>query len=452
MPTLLLTIAADADDAQEDQDDTDFSAVGVTLSTDSNTSQGSRRIAGLRFDNLNIPPGSTINTAVLSVLCTDTATDDPNMDIFAEDVDDAANFTTTADLVGRTKTTASVQYTATAVGAVRVSPADLSTVVQEVVDRAGWANGNALMLLLQGKSDSNTQFAFEAQPGAGADEATLTIGFTPPDTIPYFTVLNGSGAGQSDATDNVDLTTGTITVDADKTLFAAVLVASDGSNNPETPANLVTDGAGDAYNWTLSEGPIICEAGGAARNAVFLYTGNSNSIRTRFGGATGTVTLDMSGAAAGPNRGRILTIIQTENGNGVDAYVQSIGDSSDSTTTTYEIGAVTPLNAFADATNNVTLVLLGQRAVLGTFVEDAANGWIEVVTTQLDDAADQTLTIAYKIGGDTSPNAGTYTSALAVAGIAVEVAAVASGVAGALAGGSGALLTFALAGGNGLAG
>ena len=446
MPTLLLTIAADADDAQEDQDDTDFSAVGVTLSTDSNTSQGSRRIAGLRFDSLNIPPGSTINTAVLSVLCTDTATDDPNMDIFAEDVDDAADFTTTADIVGRTKTTASVQYTATAVGAVRVSPADLSTVVQEVVDRAGWANGNALMLLLQGKSDSNTQFAFEAQPGAGADEATLTIGFTPPDTVPYFTVLNGSGAGQSDGTDNVDLTTGTITVDANKTVLVAALIWSDGSQDPVVPTSITADG-GSPLSFT-SRGDVVFESAGTARGRVVLYSADSDSVRTAFGGATGTVSLNLADGA-GPNRGRAMAVLQCENCD-ADAFVQAVTDFSDSTTTTFEND--TGLAAFGDATNNATLVVLGLRNVLATFVEDAVNGWIEVVTVQLDDTADYSLVIAYRIGGDTTPNPGTYTSSLAVGSIAAEIAAVASGVAGALAGGSGALLTFALAGGNGLAG
>jgi hypothetical protein len=58
-----------------------------------------------------------------------------------EDVDDSATFSTKADFDGRTRTTASVDIdTITAEDALWYSY-DIKTIIQEIVNRAGWATG-----------------------------------------------------------------------------------------------------------------------------------------------------------------------------------------------------------------------------------------------------------------------------------------------------------------------
>ena len=75
-------------------------------------------------------------------------------------MDDAATFTTTNnDISGRTLTTAKVTWTATAMGTgVKASP-DIKTVIQEIVDRAGWASGNDIVIIFDCLTNANTRFA-----------------------------------------------------------------------------------------------------------------------------------------------------------------------------------------------------------------------------------------------------------------------------------------------------
>lgn len=189
MTVLNLQVGASAGDATEDLDNTDFSATAVTLRMDSNTLLANRRGAGWRFPSVTIDPGSTVSAATLSLYISSglTAAD---ADVHAEDVDNAADFSTTADIVDRTRTTASVTWTESLVASssaatMRPSP-DLSAPVQEVLDRAGWANGNALVILVLGRSSSTGTFGCRAYDLVASTAGKLDITYT----------AGGGGTGQ----------------------------------------------------------------------------------------------------------------------------------------------------------------------------------------------------------------------------------------------------------------
>ena len=110
----------------------------------------------LRFTNVTVPQGSTVNSATLEVYIVGTSYDDPDVDVYLEDADNSAALTTSSNNIsGRTKTTAKVTWSGSGLGAGWKSPGDLAAVVQEVVDRGGWVSSNALTVLFDSLSSAN---------------------------------------------------------------------------------------------------------------------------------------------------------------------------------------------------------------------------------------------------------------------------------------------------------
>jgi len=113
--------------------------------------------SGLRFQNVKIPQGAVINAA--SIVLTAAAADasNPTYNIHLENTDDAAAMTATAgNLAGRTYT-GPVTWTGATTPAVtnpwvvdtEYPTPDLKTLVQTVVNRAGWCGGNDLLFRIE---------------------------------------------------------------------------------------------------------------------------------------------------------------------------------------------------------------------------------------------------------------------------------------------------------------
>lgn len=136
---------------------------------------------GYRFQNIAIPPGATINSATIKVVAQFNDTADVQTKIHCEAADNAIAFTATGDDIGdRAKTSASVDWDLPAswsVGDEFTSP-DFKAVVQEVVDRGGWASGNALIVIVV--DDGGTGAAdLEDYGNAPSKAAILTVTHTP---------------------------------------------------------------------------------------------------------------------------------------------------------------------------------------------------------------------------------------------------------------------------------
>lgn len=171
MTTLNLQVAASSDDAFEGGG----GAVNITGLRIQVNATG--EWAGFRFINVTIPQAATINSAVMQVYVHATTDDDPDIDIYGEAVDDAATFTTAPDSIEtRPRTTAKTNWTATGVGTNFVSSPSLVSVIQEIVNRAGWVSGNDLVLIWDGLSTSS--FEVRAYDTAAGDAAKLDIDYT----------------------------------------------------------------------------------------------------------------------------------------------------------------------------------------------------------------------------------------------------------------------------------
>lgn len=137
--------------------------------------------AGLRFNNITIDNAETISDAYLSVYA-DTANGAGSVTsvfgkIYADDVDDAAAWGTSSRPSQITTTTASVDWDpSTWTNNTWVNSPDISTVIQEIVNRGSWASGNDLRIAIwnDGTTGQNV-VAFEDYDTSSSLAAKLTI-------------------------------------------------------------------------------------------------------------------------------------------------------------------------------------------------------------------------------------------------------------------------------------
>ncbi len=133
-----------------------------------------------RFQNVTIPKGATINSATFTVVNQGGgAGDDADGTVYCEDIDDSPTISATdTDITGRTLTTASVSWLDLNIGVGNTSsPPDMASVIQEVVDRAGWASGNDLSVI--GVPNTNGRILnFESYEQSTANAAKLDIDYS----------------------------------------------------------------------------------------------------------------------------------------------------------------------------------------------------------------------------------------------------------------------------------
>lgn len=175
MATLNLTVGASADDAFQNNTTMD-------LTTGSFNVDATNKWAGFRFQNVTIPQGATIHSAVLTIFVGSSTGDEPKHTFYGQAADDAGVFTTGAsNISSRTRTTANVLWDNADLGVSGITAKavpDMATVVQEIVNRAGWASGNALVIVCHGDADTNRDLIVQFYDSNPAEAATLAIEYT----------------------------------------------------------------------------------------------------------------------------------------------------------------------------------------------------------------------------------------------------------------------------------
>lgn len=173
-----VSTAASADDGNETVSTTSVSIVGTTIGFQVD------RHGGFRFPAVALAQGVTVLAASVQFTCAVTSTgagaDAAIVVISGEDVDDAAQFAAANENIsGRTTTTATVTWVlppstgadawvANDRGPNQRTP-NLREIIQEIVDRAGWASGQDIALLFR-----HDQVGTGARVVATHDHATLT--------------------------------------------------------------------------------------------------------------------------------------------------------------------------------------------------------------------------------------------------------------------------------------
>ena len=181
-------------------DDVEEAASGSVSATSSDlelTVDGAKvQTVGMRFTGIDIPKGAIITNAYIQFTVDQVSTGAVSLMIRGQDVDDAAAFTTAQfNVSSRATTDASVawtpaDWTTRGVADLAQRTPDLKAIVQEIVDRGGWAALNDMVLLVTG-TGTRTARAFDSNAAAApllhieyyVPPASAPVVFnTPPDT------------------------------------------------------------------------------------------------------------------------------------------------------------------------------------------------------------------------------------------------------------------------------
>ena len=113
---------------------------------------GWESVVGIRFRNVEVPQGATVTKAYISFKAyNDSSTNSASFKITGEDTDDASYFTTSSsNITNRNTTSASVTWDISNkwYQGSRYESADLTAIVQEIVNRGGWVGGESEMAFM----------------------------------------------------------------------------------------------------------------------------------------------------------------------------------------------------------------------------------------------------------------------------------------------------------------
>jgi hypothetical protein len=168
-------VAAGTDDAEERSASVSLTGTDLELVVDGTTLQ----TVGLRFAGVAVPPGATIMQAFVQFTVDEATTTPAALTVAGQAADAPPGFSAVSkDVSARPRTAARVGWTPDAWpvrgerGPAQRTP-DLSSVVQEIVSRPGWAQGNPVVLVVTG-SGARVAAAFER---GAAKAAVLHVEF-----------------------------------------------------------------------------------------------------------------------------------------------------------------------------------------------------------------------------------------------------------------------------------
>ncbi|HHB93935.1 MAG TPA: hypothetical protein ENK88_02140, partial [Campylobacterales bacterium] len=122
------------------------------------TEDGHTQVVGIRFQNLNIPQGATITKAYIQFEVDETSSKSTHLTIKGEDTDNSSSFSSSDyDISSRDTTSISNNINwhpqkwkhKNEHGAKQRTP-NLKNIVQEIINRDGWNNGNAMSFIITG--------------------------------------------------------------------------------------------------------------------------------------------------------------------------------------------------------------------------------------------------------------------------------------------------------------
>jgi len=147
-------VAQSSDDAEERVSDGAMYLTSSDLELTNDAAYRGQQVVGVRFQNVAVPQGATITDAYIEFVTDETNSEATSLVFYGQAADDAPTFTSADyDISSQVKTAASVAWDNVpawdTVGETHQTP-DLSSIVQEIVNRSGWSAGNALALIITG--------------------------------------------------------------------------------------------------------------------------------------------------------------------------------------------------------------------------------------------------------------------------------------------------------------
>ncbi|MDY6990237.1 MAG: DNRLRE domain-containing protein, partial [Thermodesulfobacteriota bacterium] len=233
--TVQVRVNQSSDDAEEESS----GAVDLTSSDLELINDGGDQVVGMRFQELEVPQGVTIESAYIEFETDETSSDSTSLTFYGQAADDPPTFASSpfniSDSVTRPKTSTSVGWSPGAwnTESQKHQTEDLSMIVQEIVDRDGWSSGNAMVFIVEG---SGKRVA-ESWDGESANAPLLVIEYCTT-TVTFQQGVDGySGTVdtylRSGSADEDNSGTNTLVVDLDEERHILLRFNSIFGTNPE---------------------------------------------------------------------------------------------------------------------------------------------------------------------------------------------------------------------------
>jgi hypothetical protein len=338
--TVAVRVASSTDDAEQTGTTVNTSDSSLNLGFNGALVTPAANIVGLRYGNLNIPQGATITSANIQFTADNlvpSATNVANVFVRGQAIGEAPAFNaaTANDISNRTRTSAGITWSNIAgwglneAGANQRTP-DLSSIVQEIVNRSGWSPNNGLAFILENNQSTNNStrsgYSFDLNPN-NAPLLTVTYksncGYQVKPNTRYEIRIPATNFSSGQPLNNRFLTT------SNAAAQAGLVDGSDSdAANVVTPLNspagaipvvyLTTGGAGaNNHNFDIGFAPTAPAAGGtySLGNRVWFDTNNNGRIDAGEAGINGvSVSVFADTNADGVPDGAALATQATANG------------------------------------------------------------------------------------------------------------------------------------------
>lgn len=264
--TLSRQVATGNDDAEEKNGTMSLTSTDLELIRES-----ADQTVGVRFTNLQIPAGATINSASIQFTTDETTSESTSLTIYGEDTGNASGFSSSSNNIStRPVTAAFANWNPPAWNSVGESGSaqrttDLSSIVQEIVGRGDWNSGNAMVFIFTGSGRRTA----ESYNGSTSGAPTLTVSYA----------TGGGGgtntpptAGFTHAATDLTVSFTDTSSDSDGSISSRAWDFGDGGSSSSTnPSH--TYAASGTYNVTLT----VTDNEGASDSTTTAITVSSGS-------------------------------------------------------------------------------------------------------------------------------------------------------------------------------
>ena len=268
------------DDAEEKVSDGSMYLTSSDLELVYDSYVGGNQLVGIRFNNVDIPQGMQIQSANIQFTVDEADNGTTSLIISGEDSDNAARFNSTAyNVSSRPKTSASINWSPPAWSSVGAAGADqrtvdLASIVQEIVNRSGWSQGNSMVFFVEGSGERTA----ESYNGSSNSAALLMITYIdggstpPPNEDPVANAGNDQALTDSDLSGNEQVQLdGSGSYDPDGSIFTYTW--KEGSTTIATGATPSVDLSVGVHNIVLT----VEDNNGATDTDTVVITVNEGS-------------------------------------------------------------------------------------------------------------------------------------------------------------------------------
>lgn len=184
---LTLQVNSSSDDVNQDGTFYDPASSTVWIGNGSSTTSS---YTGLRFNNVTIPKGATITSAIITVYNPGSSWINTSLTISAEAIGNSPTFSSTNTPSQRKLTTSQISWTDNSQWLANTSYqlSDISPVIQEIINRSDWNSGNSLSIIMKGIGSSWGRKYVSSFDGSPTNAPQLVIsyitsGMTPTPTV-----------------------------------------------------------------------------------------------------------------------------------------------------------------------------------------------------------------------------------------------------------------------------